>query len=92
MILVLFADISHGDDFTQWDVVAISQSEGLERMWGESAVIVAGNEITNIARYGAKAVALVSVSCDFGRTWTPMRQSNLPMTPSKPYAHVKLKL
>jgi hypothetical protein len=38
-------------------------------MWGESAVIVDGNEITNIARYGAKPVALASVSRDYGRTW-----------------------
>lgn len=80
--------ISRGEDFTQWDVIEIPQSEELERMWGESAVIVAGSEITNIARYGAKAMALASKSCDFGRTWTPMRQSNLPMTPSKPYAGI----
>jgi hypothetical protein len=78
--------ISHGEDFTQWDVIEIPQSEDLEQMWGESAVIVAGSEITAIARYGAKAIALISISRDFGRTWTPMRQSNLPMTPSKPYA------
>lgn len=80
--------ISHGENFTQWDVIAIPQSEEVGRMWGESAVIVADNEIVNIARYGAKAIALVSRSRDFGRTWTPMCQSNLPMTPSKPYAGI----
>jgi hypothetical protein len=80
--------ISHGEDFTQWDVISIPASEELERMWGESTVLVNGNEITNIARYGSKAIALVSKSRDFGRTWTPMRMSNLPMTPSKPYAGI----
>ena len=80
--------ISRGEDFTQWDVVSIPESEALERMWGESAVIVDGREITAIARYGAGAMALVSKSRDFGRTWRPMCLSNLPMTPSKPYAGV----
>ena len=80
--------ISHGEDFTRWDVISIPQFEKIGRMWGESAVIVAENEITNIARYGAKAVALVSTSRDFGRTWTPMCESNLPMSPSKPYAGI----
>ena len=33
--------ISHGDDFTKWDVVAIPKPEDLE-MWGESTVIADG--------------------------------------------------
>ena len=77
--------ISHADDFTSWDVVPIPQSTGLN-MWGESTVIVSGKQITNISRYGDKAEALVATSEDYGRTWSEMRPSNLPMTTSKPIA------
>ena len=78
--------ISHGDDLKQWEVVVIPRSEGLGKMWGEAAVIVEGSEITCIARYGLKPIALSSISRDNGRTWTPMGPSNLPMTTAKPCA------
>ena len=77
--------ISHDDDFTKWDFVGIPVHEGL-KMWGESSIIVDGPNVLNIARYGAKALALISKSADFGRTWTTMGESNLPMTTSKPAA------
>jgi len=76
--------ISHGDDFTKWDYVEIPTGEGIERMWGESAILVEGKRVFNIARYGGGATALVAVSDDYGRTWTPSRISNLPMATSKP--------
>lgn len=79
--------ISHGDDFTKWDLVVIEADKSLgTNIWGESTVIVDKNRITNIARYGQKAVALVSTSNDFGRTWSAAVASNMPMTTSKPYA------
>jgi hypothetical protein len=78
--------ISRGDDFTKWDMIAIPLAPGLGKIWGESTVIVEGRRITNISRYGKKALALLSVSEDFGRTWTPSTPSNLPMATSKPYA------
>ena len=78
--------ISRGVDFTTWDLVVIPVSEGLGTVWGESTLITQGRRITNIARYGAKALALVATSDDYGRTWTPSQPSNLPMTTSKPYA------
>lgn len=77
--------ISHGEDFTKWDFVRIPVHEGI-RMWGESSIIVDGANVLNIARYGGKALALISKSTDFGRTWTTMGESNLPMTTSKPAA------
>jgi hypothetical protein len=80
--------ISHGDDFTKWDMVIIPAAPGLGRIWGESTVIVEGKHIINISRYGAKPLALVSFSEDFGRTWTPSSPSNLPMATSKPYAGI----
>jgi hypothetical protein len=79
--------ISKGDDFTKWEMVVIPAAQGVARnLWGESTIIVEGKRILNIARYGAKAVALLSVSEDHGRTWTPAAPSNLPMATSKPYA------
>ncbi|WP_339613467.1 exo-alpha-sialidase [uncultured Rubinisphaera sp.] len=78
--------ISHGDDFTKWDYVEIPTGEGIERMWGESAIFTEGARIFNIARYGGEASALLAESQDYGRTWTPSRISNLPMATSKPAA------
>jgi predicted neuraminidase len=80
--------ISHGDDFTKWDLVVIPQGEGVTKMWGESALIRDGDRLVNIARYHREGdfVALVSTSDDGGRTWTPSTPSNLPMVDSKPYA------
>ncbi len=78
--------ISHGDDFTKWDLVVLPLDRRLRSVWGESTVIVKGSHITNISRYGGKALALIATSDDFGRTWSPALPSNLPMATSKPYA------
>ena len=80
--------ISHGSDLTKWDFVKIPVAKGIKRMWGESAIFVAGKTIFNIARYGADAVALVAKSEDYGRNWSPSSASNLPMTTSKPAAGI----
>ena len=80
--------ISQGDDFTKWDLVVIPAAGGLGNIWGESTVIVEDKRILNIARYGKKALALLSMSEDHGRTWTPAAVSNLPMATSKPYAGI----
>lgn len=79
--------ISERSDFTKWKMVVIQADKSLAaNIWGESSVIVDQEKITNIARYGSKALALVSTSADYGRTWTPAAASNLPMATSKPYA------
>ena len=80
--------ISKGADFTRWEQVVIPAAPALGEIWGESAVVVEGRRILNISRYGRKARALVSVSEDCGRTWTPAAPSNLPMATSKPYAGI----
>jgi len=77
--------ISHGEDFTKWDLIPIPQLPGIA-MWGESSVIVQGERVTSISRYGAQPLALVAESHDYGRSWTTMRPSNLPMATSKPIA------
>lgn len=78
--------ISQVDDLTKWSRVVIPRGSGVRNMWGESSVIVNGPRITNIARFGQKAKALVAASDDFGRTWTRSVESDLPMATSKPYA------
>ncbi len=77
--------ISRGGDLTQWDTVSIPAPSGI-KMWGESTVIADGNQIVNISRYGGEPRALVATSEDYGRTWTTMQPSNLPMATSKPIA------
>ena len=78
--------ISHGKDFTTWDLVVIPKPADL-KMWGESAVFLDGKRVVNIARCdGKQPEALVAVSEDFGRTWSESRPTNLPMAASKPYA------
>ncbi|MEZ5943721.1 MAG: exo-alpha-sialidase [Planctomycetaceae bacterium] len=78
--------ISNGDDLTDWKFAQIPKSSAVGQMWGESTVLVDGSHITNIARYGQKAIALVAESNDFGATWTKSVTSNLPMVTSKPYS------
>ncbi|WP_160168374.1 exo-alpha-sialidase [Novipirellula maiorica] len=77
--------ISHGDDFTDWDLIVIPQGEEIGNMWGEATVFVDGATVVNLSRFGAEATALRATSDDYGRTWTASRPSNLPMATSKPY-------
>ncbi|MFT5470982.1 MAG: hypothetical protein ACI8UO_006115 [Verrucomicrobiales bacterium] len=76
--------ISEGDDLMKWKLVVIPKRSGVGTMWGESSIIVDGPRILSIARYGARSLALAAISEDFGRTWTPSVESNLPMATSKP--------
>jgi hypothetical protein len=78
--------ISHGEDLLRWDVVAIPKPKDM-MMWGETTVLVDGRQVLAVARYG-KPIALAATSEDYGRTWSTMRESNLPMAASKPYASV----
>lgn len=79
--------ISRGDDFTKWQRIVIPAAAKVgTNLWGESTVIVDGKHVINISRYGKRACALLSVSDDYGRSWTSTAPSNLPMATSKPYA------
>ncbi len=75
--------ISHGDDWTRWEIVTIKQPYK-ETLWCESGILVSGSRVMCIAR-GLDPWAYVSTSDDYGRSWTPLKRSNLPMAPSKPY-------
>ncbi|MCA9077536.1 MAG: exo-alpha-sialidase [Planctomycetaceae bacterium] len=80
--------ISDGDDLTNWQFGSIPIAADVDRVWGESAILVDEHQVYNIARYRSRAMALVATSSDHGRTWSPSRVSNLPMTTSKPAAGV----
>ena len=80
--------ISTGDDLKKWKTLVIPRGAGVRSMWGESSIIVDGAQITNIARYGGAPLALAAMSKDYGRTWTPSAESNLPMATSKPCSGV----
>lgn len=78
--------LSHGDDLTKWDAIEIPTPKDMKKIWGETTVIVDGNDVLAVVRGGRKICnALVSTSTDGGRTWTELRKSNLPMNTSKPY-------
>ena len=75
--------ISHGDYLLEWDLVVIPKID--TTMWGESGVLINGPRIFSIARSGPVIVkALLAVSNDYGRTWSPSEISNLPMASVKP--------
>ncbi len=78
--------ISHGTDLTRWRLVVLPKPPKMAS-WGESAVIIDGRRLLNIARY-RNPIALAATSRDYGRTWSTIGASNLPMAASKPYAGV----
>ena len=79
--------VSHGGDLTRWDAIEIPTPQDLQKIWGETTVIVDGNEVLAVVRgaSGKLCNALVATSLDGGRTWTTLRRSNLPMSNSKAF-------
>ena len=85
------AAISHGDDFTRWDVSVVQNGEVPGGIWGEATVDMRGMSVTLTVRPGWKEdppVAHVATSADGGRTWTPLRPTNLPAASSKPFTGI----
>lgn len=76
--------ISHGDDVTTWDTVAIPYDPRLRPSFAETTVWADGHRVTAVIRGGA-GVAWGSTSADNGRTWSTARGSNLPMPRAKAY-------
>jgi hypothetical protein len=77
--------ISQCDNLKRWRVITIPAPPD-DKQWGESAVWVQEKTVVNIARNGKEPRALISVSNDYGWTWSTARKSNLPMAASKPFA------
>jgi len=79
--------ISRGDDFTAWERILLPVPEDMRNIWGESTVLVDEGEILVIIRArGQHPNAQVSRSLDFGRTWSDVQWTNLPMPCTKAYA------
>lgn len=79
--------ISHGDDLLTWDTIKIPVGR---KVYTEANAWVDADKITLVMRNHTPIApsfngAAVSISRDFGRTWSPPVESNLPMTTSKPY-------
>ncbi len=78
--------ISHGSDILHWDMVKLKRAEDV-RVWGECTITVDGSHCKMYCReQSPKLKALYSESFDYGKTWSELDLSNLPMIDSKPYA------
>lgn len=78
---------STNDDFTSWEIVDLPRPPGPQL--GELALMALdSSRVLGVARYhpSMRNVALVVVSEDGGKNWTAQRESNLPMSQSKPNA------
>ena len=82
--------ISDGDDLRRWRVLHTPQG-GL--MGNEATCWIAGSRVYQVIRNQAPwnphvTYAMLSVSHDYGETWSTAVETNLPMTISKPYGGV----
>lgn len=86
--------ICKSNKLDRWEVRRIPTST---KVWGESTVIVDGANILLISRSGngtpkiegiSHPLAYVSLSTNYGKTWSRLQPSNLPMSASKPYGGV----
>lgn len=78
--------ISHGDDWSKWEMVVIPKPDDLDFLFPESTVIDQGDRLVNFCRPKLDGPSLVSTSTDCGRTWDLLRESNFPIARSKPLA------
>ena len=76
--------ISHGDDFTRWDVVQIPRPDEIALLFPETTLFERGDTLVAICRPKNAKTAPAAESKDCGRTWTPLRLSNFPLAASKP--------
>lgn len=86
--------ICQDNDFLQWKVNVVPTTVSV---WGECSVIPDGPNILLISRSSTATprfdghshpLAWVSVSKDFGQTWSRLQPSNMPMAASKPYSGI----
>lgn len=74
--------LSRGDDLRHWEVVEIPSAPTDRINYAETALIAQGETLTAFVRSETPAV-FTAASRDHGRTWSPLRRSNLPMSSAK---------
>ena len=74
--------LSRGNDLTQWDVVEIPSGADNTVHYAETSIIADARGIHAFVRSEGPTL-LTSHSCDGGRSWEPLRPSNLPASSSK---------
>lgn len=86
--------ICKADNFRYWEVKKVPTPVPV---WGECAVLADGPDVLLISRSSnstpkfaglSHPLAWVSLSKDYGNTWSELQPSNLPMAASKPYAGI----
>jgi hypothetical protein len=79
--------ISHGENLTKWDKVSID-TDG--EVFTEAGAWIQNNQVLMVLRNQSvmshgKFHAAVTVSSDYGRSFSPCMLSNLPMATTKPF-------
>jgi hypothetical protein len=70
--------VSRGCDFLHWNSVLVPYPKELDPSVAETTVWAEGDLVLAVIR-GGRAVAWVSESRDYGKTWTMAQPSNFPM-------------
>lgn len=76
-----------GKDLLSWEMKVLPDKNSLN-FWGETTVLKQKERLVAVVRNGGQRGALISESCDGGKTWTDLEESNFPMAESKAYAGI----
>ncbi|MDR2440486.1 MAG: exo-alpha-sialidase [Planctomycetaceae bacterium] len=75
--------ISEGNDLTKWKEVKIETPACSD--YPETALLLQDQNVLAVVRGCPSQRALIALSTDFGETFPPLTESNLPMSQSKPF-------
>jgi hypothetical protein len=75
--------ISQGNDLTKWKEVKIETPACSD--YPETALLLQNQHVLAVVRGCPSQQALIALSNDFGETFPPLIESNLPMARSKPF-------
>lgn len=76
---------SRASDFSEWEPLVVVPVDAPAPYWGECAILVDGERLILLSRYGYSTPwLLASESWDGGSTWSPARVTGIPFSASKP--------
>ena len=75
--------VSSGDDFTKWNVFVIPRPDELSLKYPETTILNLDDLLVAICRPYETTFALISKSHDYGVSWSPLQNSNLPIHASQ---------